>query len=226
MSMASTASARECLVNKIIDEVVEAVNKQMKEKRAREKEEERKGCIEEEEEEEIIGLREEEKEEEEEEIIDLREGEEEGESIGPCAPLTVCEEAGLSALYQESRKHEKYCSLVLGRVPTAEELFSIPRIQVKETSRAIPISPKRHLANSVEEEHNTVEAPFKKARVEDKDLCCICIVEKKDTACTPCGHKCMCYRCAVALQFKSWNTGCLLCPLCRKECIEFYKIYE
>ena len=46
--------------------------------------------------------------------------------------------------------------------------------------------------------------------------CVICLDAKKSRACIPCGHVCVCERCAVPLTS---------CPVCRQPCSDFMRIY-
>lgn len=52
-------------------------------------------------------------------------------------------------------------------------------------------------------------------RVYDEfDVCSICLTNDADTICLPCGHKCMCFSCAMILQKEKRG-----CPICQTPCI-------
>ena len=46
--------------------------------------------------------------------------------------------------------------------------------------------------------------------------CVICLDAPKSRACVPCGHVCVCERCAAPLTH---------CPICREECTDLMRIY-
>ena len=56
-----------------------------------------------------------------------------------------------------------------------------------------------------------------------QELCVVCVFSCVDTVLVPCGHACMCRRCAKRVQGTS-----VKCPICRVpiECILFNKIYH
>ena len=56
-----------------------------------------------------------------------------------------------------------------------------------------------------------------------QELCVVCMISCVDTVLVPCGHACMCRRCAKRVQGTS-----VKCPICRVpiECILFNKIYH
>ena len=47
--------------------------------------------------------------------------------------------------------------------------------------------------------------------------CVICLDAPKSRACVPCGHVCVCERCAAPLTH---------CPICREECTDLMRIYR
>jgi surface protein len=56
-----------------------------------------------------------------------------------------------------------------------------------------------------------------------QELCVVCMISCVDTVLVPCGHACMCRRCAKRVKGTSGT-----CPICRVpiECILFNKIYH
>ena len=53
--------------------------------------------------------------------------------------------------------------------------------------------------------------------VEEQRLCVVCLDKEKDTILVPCGHFCVCKRCAAQLSS---------CPMCRKVISSKYKVYN
>jgi hypothetical protein len=55
---------------------------------------------------------------------------------------------------------------------------------------------------------------------EDKQLCAVCMFSCVDTVLVPCGHACLCRRCAKRVQ---WTYG--KCPICRVPIQRILKLY-
>ena len=53
----------------------------------------------------------------------------------------------------------------------------------------------------------------------DKQLCCICLLNKIGTICIPCGHACMCKKCSN--DYDKTNA----CPICRKEIQNIFDMF-
>jgi hypothetical protein len=57
--------------------------------------------------------------------------------------------------------------------------------------------------------------------------CVVCLDRKCDTACVPCGHKCLCQICSQVIMGSEGQMGQqMVCPLCREEVMMTMQVYE
>merc|ERR1712224_633231 len=54
------------------------------------------------------------------------------------------------------------------------------------------------------------------------ELCCVCMEARKDAACLPCGHKCMCLNCGTQLVMLGGRS----CPICRTPISSIQQIFD
>lgn len=54
-----------------------------------------------------------------------------------------------------------------------------------------------------------------------QDVCCVCMVAKKDSVLTPCGHKAMCQTCGDQLKSRGRT-----CPICRNRINGVVRVFE
>jgi hypothetical protein len=58
-------------------------------------------------------------------------------------------------------------------------------------------------------------------------MCVVCISAKSNTACVPCGHKCLCQGCSqIILGIEGARQQQMVCPLCREEVMMAIQVYE
>jgi hypothetical protein len=66
------------------------------------------------------------------------------------------------------------------------------------------------------------EEKCQKNLMEKEEFCCICMVEPRNTATFPCGHKYFCYSCIHDYVRNYPDRGC---PSCRGLVLEIKKVY-
>mmetsp|Transcript_45891 Transcript_45891/g.85625 ORF Transcript_45891/g.85625 Transcript_45891/m.85625 type:complete len:244 (-) Transcript_45891:31-762(-) len=57
--------------------------------------------------------------------------------------------------------------------------------------------------------------------VSGQDRCCACMEERKDAVITPCGHRAVCMKCAMALKARSRK-----CPICRQRIDQVFRVFD
>jgi hypothetical protein len=88
--------------------------------------------------------------------------------------------------------------------------------QIEEDNKVISLS----LISHAEEEGKRIKAEkekLEKLQNEVNSDCCICEEKKKEYACIPCGHRCLCEDCC--------NLDIDVCPLCREAIKSISKIF-
>jgi len=132
---------------------------------------------------------------------------------------------------------------VLGGVSEEEHrrlnryIFRTPRVYIREMAQfVIPLSvllnthnpePPRTRRTAMSESQlkrlraDQVEAPQETKRSKEDNTCKICLEHAQDTACIPCGHVCMCIKCAVEIKERDALGDC---PMCRVEIKDLQRI--
>ena len=89
-------------------------------------------------------------------------------------------------------------------------LNAIQQLTTKYEKQETPKSP-NHNNNSNSNNKKNKMASNKRDSIDDRNVCCICLSNKLNTICIPCGHACMCKGCSKKYNN---NDGC---PICRKK---------
>jgi hypothetical protein len=71
-------------------------------------------------------------------------------------------------------------------------------------------------------EQKEITKEITKENVKEEQECIVCLDNKKEFLCNPCGHKALCESCKKKLD----NQENLKCPICRHPVISFIKVYE